>query len=434
MEASKPKTPDIGQLSKITWSLLKNISIQFVFMLAFIIILCFFFLFMKVDKNALSKNFIMYMVFFGIIAVSGFLVLYSNIHGRDMYGIITIMVFALLFLLIQRKSTTSSSINKIFHFFFRDYPQYSGLSRETSFIVGYALKMILVLIILLGLSIFYNLFLNQTYREKNVYGFIIQFVFFIPCLLSDIVRYLINDIVSTPKLVYVILGIEIALVLIYFILPKILKKSNFDNGAQLLKEPSFLSDRKTLDNCNYVMNRYMKDKKALKIPDSSNHIGPSNLNDFNNYNFAFSMWLNTNESDLSHNVFYYGNNQVLGKKGKPYIYYNGNGEHTFVLTDISGEETPSYTTNLLSQRWNHIVVNYTRSRCDLFINGHLRHTVQFTSNIPYIKMTYANNIVVGDTKENLHGAICNIMVYRKPMTAEQIANTYNILHLRNPPV
>ena len=433
MEASKSEKTDIGPLSTIDWSLLKIFSIQFVFMLAFIIILCFFFLFMKVDKDALSKNFIMYMVFFGIIAVSGFLVLYSNIPNREMYGIIAIMVFALLFFLIQGKYTSSSSIRKIFHFFFRDYPQYSGLSRETSFIVGYTLKAILVLIVLLALSIFYNIFLNQTYREKNIYGFIIQFIFFIPCLLSDIVRYLIKDIVSTPKLVYVILGIEIVLVLIYFILPKILKKPNFDNGAQLLKEPSFLSDRKTLDNCNYIMNRYMTDKKALKIPDSSKYIGPSNSNDFKNYNFAFSMWLNTNESDLSHNVFYYGNNQMLGK---PYIYYNGNGEHTFVLTDISGsgKEIPPYKTNLLSQRWNHIVVNYTRSRCDLFINGHLRHTVQFTSNIPYIETTDANTIVVGDTKEHLHGAICNIMAYRKPMTAEQIANTYNILHLRNPPV
>lgn len=423
---------DLSPLANVNWSLLNKSSIKLVFMVAFIIILSFFFLFMQVDKEALGKNFIMYIVLFCIFAVSGFLVLYSNIRGREMYGIIALMVFAVLFMVIQSRTGGGSPLGKIFHFFFRDYPRYSGLSRETSFIVGYSLKMILVLIILFALSIFYNLFLNQAYREKNVYGFIIQFIFFVPCLLSDIVRYLIKDLVSTPKMVYVLLVIELLLVLIYFLLPKILKKSNFDNGAQLLSQPTFLSDRTTLDNCNYIMNKFMKDKKALEVP-NSDKLGV-NMKDFNSYYFAFSMWLNTNESDLSHNVFYYGNSK---ESGKPYIYYDGNGEHVFVLTDQkynSNNEYAQYKTNLLSQRWNHIVVNYTRNRCDLFINGHLRHTVQFTNNIPYIKNDDANNIIVGDTKGNLHGAICNIMVYRKPMTAEQIANSYNILHLRNPPV
>jgi hypothetical protein len=33
----------------------------------------------------------------------------------------------------------------------------------------------------------------------------------------------------------------------------------------------------------------------------------------------------------------------------------------------------------------------------------------------------------------LDGAICNIQYYTTPLTSGQVANTYNLLALRNPP-
>jgi hypothetical protein len=453
--------PEFRNILLNTVEIVSDKSSKVLFMIIFVIIILIFFLIMANDKKALGSSFLAYIITFGILLFTGLLVLYSEIKGWGPYFAIFGIVLAIVFLIFHKDLLKPNSVgDKIKYFFIYDYPKYNGLSDETSFFITYSLKMILVIIILLALSIFYNLFLNQAYRQKNVIGFIIQFIFFIPCLLGDAVNYIIKDFQRSPPLVYILLGIEILLVLLYIFVPKLLKSDIQKNGHQLLKAPVFLSDRRSLDNCNYAMMTYMKDLDALDVPDRGM---PANPAKFDNSEYAFSFWLNTNETpangDKQFNIFYLGNDFDRKKpSGKPYLYYDNSYNDTpftFVFTDdnlpvgsVDKQDILArftYRTDLPRQRWNHIVLNYLNHRVDLFINGELVHSISFTVDTdgsgsvdslhtPLLRANDNNILLVGDKQESIHGAICNIMVYRKALMAEQIVQAYNLLNLRNPPI
>ena len=88
--------------------------------------------------------------------------------------------------------------------------------------------------------------------------------------------------------------------------------------------------------------------------------------------------------------------------------------------------------HLPSQRWNNIVFNYHDSTVDIFINGILTRTIPLGNRLPIYRST--DVVTIGNDKQNLHGAICNVVVFQKPLTVNQIIRTFNILELKNPPV
>ena len=64
----------------------------------------------------------------------------------------------------------------------------------------------------------------RIYNMTGLSGFIVNFLFFIPCLLSDFVEYMYGDFATTPKVVYILFVFEIILILLYLYLPKLLTK------------------------------------------------------------------------------------------------------------------------------------------------------------------------------------------------------------------
>ena len=150
------------------------------------------------------------------------------------------------------------------------------------------------------------------------------------------------------------------------------------------------------------------------------------------------MWFYLNSHDSvsissknEQNLFSYGG-------GKPRItYFNDLNDPTntniynFYFTN---NETVSskYKVSLPSQKWNYVVFNYTGNVVDLFINGSLNHTFNFDNrNIP----TYlANDIMEIGSDGGFNGAICNIKYYTTSLSRSQIANSYNLLMRKNPPI
>jgi hypothetical protein len=83
-----------------------------------------------------------------------------------------------------------------------------------------------------------------------------------------------------------------------------------------------------------------------------------------------------------------------------------------------------------AQKWNNLVMNFTSTQADLFINGKLEYTYIFQGNPPsYSPIDF---ITIGQDK-GLDGAICNVTYYPGPLSLIEIANNYNLLSLRNPP-
>ena len=94
---------------------------------------------------------------------------------------------------------------------------------------GYAatqVSMLIGMIILLGI-------MHMVFKKMNIYRYLAQnrflqliynFIFLIPCTLADIVNYLYKEAEHTPKTAYYILGVEMAIILLWILIPIIKKK------------------------------------------------------------------------------------------------------------------------------------------------------------------------------------------------------------------
>jgi hypothetical protein len=89
-----------------------------------------------------------------------------------------------------------------------------------------------------------------------------------------------------------------------------------------------------------------------------------------------------------------------------------------------------YEFSMPAQKWNNLVMNFTSTQADLFVNGQLENTYLFEGNPPnYLPTDY---VTIGQDK-GLDGAICNVVYYPKNISLIEIANNYNLLAMRNPP-
>ena len=90
-----------------------------------------------------------------------------------------------------------------------------------------------------------------------------------------------------------------------------------------------------------------------------------------------------------------------------------------------------YDVTLQNQKWNQIVLNYNRNKVDLFINGDLERTFQMKDEMPLYNDL--DKITIGEDN-GLDGGICNVVYYRHPLTAEQIAFSYNTMSIGSLPI
>jgi hypothetical protein len=157
------------------------------------------------------------------------------------------------------------------------------------------------------------------------------------------------------------------------------------------------------------------------------------------------MWIYINPTILGTaeqeaNIFKYAS--PTDSYGKPCITYLGNDQWRFMLSNnLNNPENkdpkliplPEYIVKMPSQKWHYIVFNYNENQVDLFINGDLARTMDLKDNLP--KKDESDRIMIGaDKPKNVPGAICNIRYFRTPLTSAQIARTYNMLFMANPPV
>jgi hypothetical protein len=227
----------------------------------------------------------------------------------------------------------------------------------------------------------------------------------------------------TANPIFILLLVEIALIVLYVYLPWILKKFNSSRNSELLPGSAFLDIEQTIGSAEI--------NKLPKFIEKLNNLDNQQIY---NQNYAFSMWIylnsqtnnyigNTNESP----IFNYGD-------GKPKVTYykdsTGKDKYRVYFTNTSLKQ-PYYEFSMPLQKWNNLVMNFTSTQADLFVNGKLEKTYLFNENPPnYVPTDY---VVIGKDKGGLDGAICNIVYYPKNISIIEIANNYNLLSLRNPP-
>lgn len=302
---------------------------------------------------------------------------------------------------------------------------YSSINGSTLFFGKYIINFISFLIILFGLAMVYKMLNQKITNMPGWGGFILRFLFFLPCLAGDAVEYLANQFKITPNIVFILFVIEILLALLYIYVPKLIHNMIKSNSILLLNKPVFLDKEILLNTQQLQMNPLVKD--------------PNNIKKINLNNYSITMWIYLNPQSSSNTsyasettIFKYGNG-TPSANGKPKITYKNDpktNKDTYSIY-LSDGLNAKFDMVIPNQKWNYFAFNYNNTSADLFLNGKLVRSFPFTDNYP----TYAldDTITVG-SDNGLYGSICNINYFTKPLTEEEIVKTYNLYMFQNPPL
>lgn len=290
----------------------------------------------------------------------------------------------------------------------------------------YLLYTVYALLAIVLLSIAYNVFKKYLIKMSGWIGLLANLVFYIPCLLTDFMKYVMGDYYSTPRSTLILVGVELGLLAFYFyILPFV--RNTINSGAYpLLKEPKFLDKYVEID-------RELKKERINQVKDPS---GSGEMSYRTGY--ALSMWVYVNPMPPNREayskettIFSYSSNN---RKGHPTLTYkNDEGEDMFFLYFSSDGEP--YKIQLPKQKWNHVVFNYRSNSVDVFINGKIERSYTFSKNaLPQYSDTDVISIGPKKGEDGLYGSISNILYYPFVLSKSQITTHYNLNFTKNPPI
>lgn len=387
------------------------------------------------DPNALSTS--AYIYTFSVIIPLIFIFLYTQ-HitpfGGDskfttlFYGITGLILFSYMIFYYYKNNTNNSSFQ----------------------LINLIINIILLLSLLIGSFIFYRVFINSISKlQTGKYGFLIKFIFFIPCLIDILITYIIKDFKETPPIIIIFCILEIILIILYNYLPYTLVGSITTRGLKLLDQTTYLnteldianSDMLKVDTIKNNSNSYLYEQPYTEETSlTTNKNLPTILK-----NYSISLWIfvnaqNTNIKSYADEttIFAYGSKIDNEYCFKPKITYSLSNNKYYIYTtnytDIDLIKKNSRyefnITDIKSQRWNNLVINYNNNDIDLFINGVFEKTFKITSNTP--KYVIDDKIIVG-SENGLHGAICNVKFFKTVLTKREIVTMYNIYRMNTPP-
>lgn len=262
------------------------------------------------------------------------------------------------------------------------------------------LYMLNLLIILGIITIIYALMKSFLTNPKNPYlRLFVDVVTYIPCLILNFMNYLIIQYKITTKPVWLLFGIEILLIILYFLLPIMFDKIIKHDGLSLLPNPTSLRDEKIIGSFDILNKKGSKDKF--------------------NYNYAISSWVYLEAMPPSTNSSYSSDSTILSYGGKPNIYYNGNTNELVISAMIGNENKTIFKSKEVPyQKWFNIIINYQGGTMDIFIDNKLLLSVKNV--VPY--MTY-DSISIGK-KNGIYAFISDVTYFNQALTKDKISWIY----------
>lgn len=284
---------------------------------------------------------------------------------------------------------------------------------------------------IVGLAIVYSVGkrnVDEMQTEISITGFVLKFLFFLPCMLFDLMQYLVNDVRNTPTIVFILFVMEILLIILFLSMPYIQNAYLTMNSTFLLPGAQFLKQKQVISNS---MPMKMEEYRAI----DTTYDVDTNTNIRKNY--AFSMWIYINDYDTAtkhktKTIFKYGAEEENG--GKPRVEYQ-NEELVITLSNRALSNHPSqqsvFRKFIPKQKWVFLVFNYQNNDADVFVNGELVHSVKFSEDLPVYNEF--DVVTIGDDA-SVGGSICNVVYYKQPLSLTDIVTQYNVLMFSNPPV
>ena len=261
------------------------------------------------------------------------------------------------------------------------------------------------LLIALGIIVFlafnyviFNVFLKP-YVEGNaakmatnkttLFAFIIKLVFYLPCLFLNFIDYAKKQYKITTKTEWLLLISELIIIILYFLIPFLVKNISFHEGKQLVRDPIYTNNFTSLGTYENLSNKSKKDKFK--------------------YNYGLSFWLYINPQPPNTNASYTKYTSLFNYGNKPNILYNGKKNSLKVVCQNKKNdmETIYETNDIKYQKWIHFIVNYDSGTMDVFINNKL---VSSRSGLaPYMTL---DKITAGQ-HDGVHGGIKDVLYFNR---------------------
>ena len=152
------------------------------------------------DDNSFSNN----KIAFYIIAVVTPLVLFSyivlsNVEDKKYLGLVVLMILTILLTLLGSAVPSFGKSANNFIEYLTEQTELPPMSPVASFLILFTSKLLLICIIVVALSIIFNVFLNESSKASGLLGIITYSIFLIPCYVSDYLKYLFKELTTTQK-------------------------------------------------------------------------------------------------------------------------------------------------------------------------------------------------------------------------------------------
>jgi len=379
---------------------------QYIGMFIFVVFLSFVIYFAEDDPSALTKNAYKYafLIFVPLLLLFGYYLQENSRMG--FMGLLVMSIIALIgsYIYITTNKTSMTVAN-----IFTKY-------------------LLIPLIVMVGLAIVYKSVMEYTSKLTGWNKFIAELIFYIPCMLIDLFEYFKQQYKITPNIVFILFVFEILLILLYVTIPKLIKNKFKSGGTTLLSNPVFLNKEKMIGTSKVAMTT---NKEFVRFSTDSIKYRT---------NYAISLWANINTQSTSNaayaketTIFEYGSTDPTGNVFiKPRIAYKmDDSGDKFYIYFSKLDDSSKMEISLPTQKWNHFVFNYYNSKADLFINGKLERTFDMTGKMPQYSV---NDVFKVGSENGLDGAICSVDYFSAPLKNTDIANIYNLLMMKNPPI
>jgi len=328
---------------------------------------------------------------------------------------------------------------------------------STSGIGSFILNLIII-IVCLGI-LFKIISSTEAYQKSHYFKLIVNVVLYIPCILVNIVDYVVdligvslpssvsmpngkfslgktkgvafsglskgkelvfsgvNNIKNTNASYFILLLIILIAYAVYFGWPYISDYYAKQGGLLLINQPIFLNEFHTLGS-------YQDMNQSIDY----------------DYTYGISFWFYLDDNvNTPYNTY----TSLLNFGGKPNVLYEASGNTIMVtMLNTTGDPIPpnsdKYDTNgnyivciipnIFLQKWNNMIINYSNGTLDIFYNGNL--VKSFRNAVA--EMTY--DTLTSGADNGVSGGICNVNYFKKNLSSTQIYSLYNLVKDKTPPV
>lgn len=300
----------------------------------------------------------------------------------------------------------------------------STMSNDTINSLNVTFVILISLIVLVGLGIASYIVTDYLKKDPGIIGLIMNILFFVPCMIRDLIDLIRQEMGVTAKNITVMFVIEILLIALYLYAPKIIRllRTKYSNSLQYSPVPLNVKSSDLLEGSGRKP-RILFTKEDASLINSQ----------YKNMNYAVSFWVYLNPptsgTKTSHTIFNFSG-------GRPMVKFDGNAKEWVIYYSNSNSKPSPIRIKLNHyQQWMNFTFNYIENRMDLFINGKLEVSHEFTDDIPKpITDVNAEYIYLGETDSILNGAICSVEYFNKPLSDIYIKTNYHSLKHANPPL